>query len=89
MVCDVSCVASCVLSLCAGIGFVHNSFMFDHPEKGVVHAPWRPAVKPMELPDNRAVPHFMARLLRLVGNLDKPLSAFPDLLVLSTQAIRG
>ena len=24
----------------SGIGFVHNTMMFDHPEKGVLWGPW-------------------------------------------------
>ena len=26
----------------SGIGFVHNTFMFDKPERVVIRAPWRP-----------------------------------------------
>lgn len=30
----------------SGVGMVHNTFMFDHPQKGVLRAPWRFVPKP-------------------------------------------
>lgn len=37
----------------SGNCFVHNTLLFDHPEKTVVTLPWRMAIYPPWMPDNR------------------------------------
>ncbi len=31
----------------SGIGVVHNAYLFDHPQKSILHAPFRPPISPL------------------------------------------
>ena len=46
----------------SGVGVVHNSMLFDHPRKSVVHAPFRPLAKPAYFSDHRTA-HTLGRAL--------------------------
>ena len=39
----------------SGRGTVHNTFLFDHPEKSVVRGPWRPYPKPVLFVGHRSL----------------------------------
>ncbi len=39
----------------SGVGAVHNTLLFDHPQKSVLYGPWRYKPKPFWLVDNLAV----------------------------------
>jgi hypothetical protein len=46
----------------SGVGVVHNTFLFDHPQKSVVYAPFRPAVLPPYFSDHRRLRDVGQRL---------------------------
>jgi acyl-CoA reductase-like NAD-dependent aldehyde dehydrogenase len=48
----------------SGTGSVHNSFLFDNPEKSVVYAPFRAWPKPVWFPDHRTLPNLGRALAR-------------------------
>lgn len=49
----------------SGRGIVHNAFLFDHPQKSVVRAPFRIHPTPIWFADHRTVAHLGPRLTRL------------------------
>ncbi len=73
----------------SGIGFVHNTWLFEHAAKGVVHMPWRPVPKPMYFADNYATEAMAPHLLRTLARLDTPLRALPEVNKLVAAAVRG
>jgi Aldehyde dehydrogenase family len=54
----------------SGVGVVHNTYLFDHPQKSVVHAPFRIRPKPVWFPDHKS--------LRDVGKKLTELEAAPS-----------
>lgn len=48
----------------SGRGAVHNAFLFDHPEKSIVHAPFRPHPKPVWFVGHRSLDTLGRRLTR-------------------------
>lgn len=46
----------------SGTGFVHNTRMFERPEKTVIRGPFRPLVKPIWFPSHRSAHRLMPRL---------------------------
>jgi acyl-CoA reductase-like NAD-dependent aldehyde dehydrogenase len=68
----------------SGIGFVHNSFLFDHPQKSVVYAPFRIFPTPAWFANHK-------NLLGMARQLIK-LEAYPNMLNLPLvvlEALRG
>lgn len=68
----------------SGVGVVHNAWLFDHPEKSVVRAPFRLWPTPVWFADHRT--------LRDVGRLMTALEAAPSWLKLPgvlLRAVRG
>ena len=49
----------------SGIGTVHNTFMFDKPEKSVLYAPFRAWPKPPWFVMNRQTHRIFPRMVRL------------------------
>ncbi|MEM9190065.1 MAG: aldehyde dehydrogenase family protein [Myxococcota bacterium] len=49
----------------SGAGVVHNTFLFDHPEKSVVRAPFRIRPAPLWFPDHRNLRATAQRLMAL------------------------
>ncbi len=39
----------------SGVGTVHNTYLFDHPQKSVVYGPFRPFPKPVWMADHRTL----------------------------------
>lgn len=68
----------------SGRGFVHNTFMFDHPERSVVRAPFHIAPTPAWFPDHRTL-HLLGRALT---RFEANPSLVPFVNVLSA-ALRG
>ncbi|KXZ52739.1 hypothetical protein GPECTOR_8g131 [Gonium pectorale] len=65
----------------SGAGTVHNTFLFDHPQKSVLHGPWRYSPRPFWLVDNSAAGEgwLLPAVLRFVmatadGNLPLALA---------------
>jgi len=48
----------------SGIGVVHNTMLFDHPQKAIVHAPFRLFPTPVWFADHRTL-HQLGRLATL------------------------
>jgi len=48
----------------SGCGVVHNTFLFDHPEKSVLYAPFRPWWKPVYFPGHRTLHRLGPKLCR-------------------------
>jgi acyl-CoA reductase-like NAD-dependent aldehyde dehydrogenase len=49
----------------SGAGVVHNSFLFDHPQKSVVRAPFRIMPKPVWFPDHKNLANTAKKLTRM------------------------
>jgi acyl-CoA reductase-like NAD-dependent aldehyde dehydrogenase len=49
----------------SGVGVVHNTFLFDHPQKSVVRAPWRIWPTPPWFADHRNLAQVGERLARM------------------------
>ncbi len=49
----------------SGTGVVHNTFLFDHPQKSVVRAPFRIKPTPAWFPDHRSLDQLGPRLLEM------------------------
>ena len=70
-------------SVGSGIGFVHNTFMYDHVNKGVVYAPWRIWPKPVWFISHGKVVKVGSRMAALAAEpsvLGVPSIAFWSLL---------
>ncbi|HJL18379.1 MAG TPA: hypothetical protein RMH99_22135, partial [Sandaracinaceae bacterium LLY-WYZ-13_1] len=68
----------------SGRGVVHNTYLFDHPQKSVVYAPFRINPKPAWFPDHRTA--------HLLGEALARFEAKPGLLrlpALLAAALRG
>uniref|UniRef100_A0A7S0WV00 Aldehyde dehydrogenase domain-containing protein n=1 Tax=Chlamydomonas leiostraca TaxID=1034604 RepID=A0A7S0WV00_9CHLO len=59
----------------SGIGFVHNTGMYDHAQKGIIRAPWLQPTKPLWHLDNYSVAYLMPAVLHFVANLNNVLMA--------------
>ncbi len=68
----------------SGTGSVHNSFLFDNPEKSVVYAPFRAWPKPVWFPNHRTLP-ALGRALAGYEGTASPLA----LLQVITAAMRA
>jgi acyl-CoA reductase-like NAD-dependent aldehyde dehydrogenase len=53
-----------VADIGSGIGVVHNTFLFDHPEKSVIRGPFRLRPKPLWFADHRTLAALGPRLVR-------------------------
>lgn len=51
----------------SGIGFVHNTLFFDHPEKSVLWGPWQAQPRPVWFMDHRNLEAVMVQTLRFVA----------------------
>jgi Aldehyde dehydrogenase family len=49
----------------SGAGVVHNTFLFDHPQKSVVRAPFRIMPKPVWFPDHKNLANMAKKLVRM------------------------
>lgn len=49
----------------SGVGVVHNTFLFDHPQKSVLHAPFRIRPTPVWFTDHRNLRNTGRRLLHM------------------------
>jgi hypothetical protein len=52
----------------SGVGSVHNTFMFDKPEKSVVYGPFRTWPKPPWFITNRQTHHIFSKMVDLESN---------------------
>ncbi|GLC43064.1 hypothetical protein PLESTM_001426900 [Pleodorina starrii] len=77
----------------SGVGAVHNTLLFDHPQKSVLYGPWRYYPRPFWLVDNRAVgegwllPAVM-RFVRALADGNLPLALW-WVTVAAAAALRG
>uniref|UniRef100_A0A7R9VA42 Aldehyde dehydrogenase domain-containing protein n=1 Tax=Chlamydomonas euryale TaxID=1486919 RepID=A0A7R9VA42_9CHLO len=51
----------------SGVGFVHNTFLFDSPQKGVLTAPWIVHPRPMWWPDFTNAAELAAAVISLIA----------------------
>ena len=49
----------------SGAGVVHNTFLFDHPERSIVRGPFRPNPKPVWFPDHQNLKAVGERLVAM------------------------
>jgi acyl-CoA reductase-like NAD-dependent aldehyde dehydrogenase len=49
----------------SGVGVVHNTYLFDHPQKSVVYAPFRIRPKPVWFPDHKSLAEVGKKLTEL------------------------
>lgn len=79
----------CLQDIGSGVGFVHNTYMFDHPQKSVLRAPWTYSPQPLwsvgQIGLSAALPHAF----RFLANQHKPVVALGHLLVVAVHALRG
>jgi hypothetical protein len=48
----------------SGTGVVHNTLLFDHPQKSVLYCPFRISPKPLWFADNKKTDAAGARLIK-------------------------
>ena len=68
----------------SGAGVVHNSFMFDHPQKSIVKAPFRIAPTPVWFADHKTLLEAGKRLAAFEGE-----PGWGKVISLATAALRG
>ena len=56
------------LDIGSGSGFVHNSYLFDHPQKSVVYAPFRIFPTPAWFANHKNLLGMAKQLLKLEAN---------------------
>lgn len=69
-------------SIGSGNCFVHNTMLFDHPQKSVLYAPWKFVPKPFWATDHHNLEKLTARALTFMGHpsLKNVLAAVPEAL---------
>jgi hypothetical protein len=61
----------------SGDSFVHNTSMFDHPQKSVVKAPWRYSPKPLWSSSNTNLERVTLRALAMIAGYEStPYAGF-------------
>ena len=68
----------------SGSGFVHNSYLFDHPQKSVVYAPFRIFPTPAWFANHKNLLNMAKQLLKLEAN-----PTWKNLLLVVLAALRG
>ncbi len=68
----------------SGAGVVHNTFMFDHPEKSVLYAPFRIQPKPLWFPNHKNLLRATQKLLAMESR-----PSYRRLLPLVASALKG
>jgi hypothetical protein len=73
----------------SGVGFVHNTYLYDHPQKSVLRAPWRYSPQPLwsvgQIGLGAALPHAF----RFMANQHNPVVALAYLVAVAVHALRG
>lgn len=73
----------------AGVGFVHNTLLFDAPQKGVLYAPWSAAPKPLWRVDNRALEDIVPAAMAFLAKIRNPFLALYHLTLTVGAALSG
>lgn len=68
----------------SGNCFVHNTYLFDHPQKSVLRAPWRFVPKPFWATDHKNQERLAHRALEFMGH-----PSIANLLVTVPEALKG
>ncbi|KAF8059215.1 ARC6 [Scenedesmus sp. PABB004] len=73
----------------SGAGFVHNTYLFDHPQKSVLVAPWSYSPQPLWSVGQIGLGSALPAAFRFMANQHRPLVALAHLVVVAVHALRG
>ncbi|KIY93232.1 hypothetical protein MNEG_14731 [Monoraphidium neglectum] len=73
----------------SGDSYVHNTYLLDHPEKSVCHAPWTYSPQPLWSVFQLGLEAAMPPALRYIVSQDRPLVALAYLMQVAVHALRG
>lgn len=72
----------------SGIGYVHNSYLYDHPEKAVLHAPWTYAPPPLWSVGQLGLSKALPWAFKYMTSQHNPLLASAYLVMVAVHALR-
>jgi hypothetical protein len=72
----------------SGIGFVHNTYLFDHPQKGVMVAPWTYAPQPLWSVGQLGLAAALPWAFKFMTSQHNPLLALAYLIMVAVHALR-
>lgn len=72
----------------SGIGFVHNTYLFDHPQKGVMIAPWTYFPQPLWSIGQLGLTAALPAAFKFMMNQSNPLVALAYLIMVAVAALR-
>eukprot|EP00775_Hariotina_reticulata_P008790 gene8790-8968_t len=73
----------------SGSGIVHNTYLFDWPQKSVLAAPWTYNPQPLWSVGQTGLAMALPHAFRFLANQDKPLVALLHLTAVAWHALRG
>lgn len=73
----------------SGMGFVHNTYLFDHPQKSVLKAPWTYSPQPLWSVGQIGLASALPWAFRFMANQHNPAKALCYLVVVAFHALRG
>jgi hypothetical protein len=73
----------------SGIGIVHNTYMFDWPQKSVLAAPWTYSPQPLWSIGQTNLAMALPQAFLFLANQEKPLTALLHLTAVAWHALRG
>lgn len=68
---------------------MHNTMLFDAPQKGVLYGPWSFAPKPLWHIDNRALESIVPNAMEFLAKIKNPFLAMYFLTLTVNAALRG
>lgn len=72
----------------SGIGVVHNSYLYDHPQKGVMYAPWTYSPQPLWSVGQLGLSAALPWAFRYMMNQHRPPLALIYLVMVALIALR-
>lgn len=72
----------------SGIGFVHNTYLFDHPQKAVMYAPWTYFPQPLWSVGQLGLATALPWAFKFMNSQHNPLLAVGYLVMVAVHALR-
>lgn len=73
----------------SGVGFVHNTYLFDHPQKSVLAAPWAYSPHPLWSVGQLGLGDALPYAFQFMASQERPLLALTYLVAVALLALRG
>lgn len=73
----------------SGVGFVHNTYLYDHPQKSVLRAPWRYSPQPLWSVGQIGLGAALPWAFKFMASQHNPALALSYLVAVAVHALRG